>query len=190
MRFLALFLFIAGCAPEPSKEDTCEPHGHLHRSAKDGDWCHCFEGYQPSKSGLFCEVDPTFTPPGPFTFGEATERACWHASNGPFEVGTVLSKFKTVYTVKLSPIENGQYRGTANATAWKTGRFALFVSAEVPVSVKEGIVNVPSKLSSAVAACDEWKRQEGFEWVSRVNYNIDLGPAPFSEVQVMLEEVP
>lgn len=190
MRLLSLLLLVMSCTPAPSNEDTCEPNGHIHRSAQEGDWCHCSEGYKPSESGLFCEVDPTFAPPGPFTFGQAPERACWHILNGPFEVGSNLSKFKTVYTVKLALAENGQYRGQVSMKAWKTGRFALFLSEPMPVVLKEGVINVPSKLSETPSACSEWKRQEGYELVSRVSYTLELGPSPRPEIKLMLEEVP
>lgn len=140
-----------------------------------------------------CMVDPSYVPPGPFEFGNSTDNACWHAVNGPFESisapNTALSRVKTVYTVELPGGSEGTYSGSVKFRAWKTGRFALFVGANVPAKLSEGIFEVDIARQGPVDVCTQFSQQFGYELVSKVEYTIQLGPAPSAQVRLMMDEV-
>ena len=65
--------------------DPCVPGGHVHREPA-GDWCHCDRGFRATTAQLGCEPDPNFTGATTVDFTGTAERACWHASNGPYRV--------------------------------------------------------------------------------------------------------
>jgi hypothetical protein len=185
---LTLTWFLAACGAPAPKQDPCEPNGHVHRSATEGDFCHCFEGYVAT--GISCEEDPNYAPLGPFAFGTSTATACWHAQNGPFDKGSgKLTSFKTVYTVKLEPSSADTFTGSVTFQAWKTGRFGVFLGPDVPVALFENLLPVKVEAQSAIETCTELKSQYGYSLLSKVDYRLEFGPTPHSQVQLMVDEV-
>jgi hypothetical protein len=185
-------------AEEPTpqqQEDPCAPHGHIHREPT-GDWCHCDRGYLAATEGLACLVDPDYTPRDEFDFGDDGVHACWHVDNGPYSSVTAsadrqprVDAFHTLYTVTLRPVE-GQYTGTFQFKAFATGDFIVYLSQQVPLTVREGERVVPIAAEKPTTACAGLQHMVGLELTNRVTYTITLGPTPLQQLRMVTEYLP
>lgn len=177
------------------QEDPCAPHGHIHREPT-GDWCHCDRGYLAAAEGLACEVDPNYTPRDEFDFGDEGEHACWHVDNGPY--GTVTASesrtpsvdaFHTLYTVKLRPVGE-QYTGTFQFKAFATGDFIVYLSQQVPLTVREADQVVSPVGEKATTTCEGLRHMVGLELTDKVTYTFTLGPTSLQQLRMVTEHLP
>lgn len=188
---------LMACGPKaPVSGDPCEPGGHIHREPG-GDWCHCDRGFRAPPQGLSCEVDPSFTGRTTIDLGASDERACWHATRGPFETqtdGGRAEQFLTFYTVELSPRSDGLRSATASHRAAVSSPHVLTVSRGVNVTVHEtlpggGSKEVPALVTRATSFCPELSQQYGFELVGRVDYRLEFGPSAQTQARFVLDQV-
>lgn len=198
MRGLAFAALVAACggAPSPLSGDPCEPGGHVHREAG-GDWCHCDRGFKAGITGLTCEVDPNFTGRTTVELGTTDERACWHATRGPFATpddGSRVDQFLTHYTVALATRGDGLRGATAHYRAAVSAPHVLTLSRGVNVVVQEVLPSGSSKevgvlVTRATTACAALSQQFGFELVNRVEYRFEFGPSTQEQVGFVLDQV-
>jgi hypothetical protein len=198
MKRLLLPMVLVGCGavPQPVAGDPCEPGGHIHREPG-GDWCHCDRGFKAADQGLDCVVDPNFTGRTTVELGTTDERACWHASRGPFASqadGARVDQFLTHYTVGLTARSDGLRAASASYRAAVSAPHVLSVSRGVNVTVHEllpsgGSKEVPVLVTRATSFCTELSQQYGFELVNRVEYRFDFGPSQQEKVSFVLDQV-
>jgi hypothetical protein len=191
-------LLVASCGapPGPMKGDPCDPGGHIHRDPA-GDWCHCDRGFKAALQGLACEVDPNFTGRTTLDLGNTDERACWHASRGPFAMqtdGSRIDQFLTFYTLDLPARSDGLHTASASYRAAVSAPHVLSVNRSVNVTVHEvlptgGAKEVPVLVTRATTFCSELTQQYGFELVSRVEYRFDFGPSQQAQARFVLDQV-
>lgn len=192
---LAVLLAACGSAPPPAS-DPCAPGGHVHREGS-GDWCHCDRGFRATTSGLGCEVDPNFTGRTTFELGTSDERACWHATRGPFETGADgarIDQFLTHYTVALSTRADGLREATTSYRAAVTAPHVLTLSRGVNVKILEVLPDgksneVPVLVTRATTTCMQLSQQFAFELVNRAEYRFLFGPSAQGQVGFVLDQV-
>ncbi len=176
--------------------DPCVPGGHVHREPA-GDWCHCDRGSRATTAQLGCEPDPNFTGATTVDFTGTAERACWHASNGPFRAVVEDGRaddFLTHFTLGLESPDGGTLReASVRYRAALTSAHVATLSRGVNFSVDEvlpsgGLQRVPILVTEVTTLCPELSQQFGFELVSGAEYRFRFGPSLAPEVGFVVDQ--
>jgi hypothetical protein len=188
---------VGGLVDAGAGGDPCAPAGHVHRDPT-GDWCHCDRGHVASEVGLGCEVDPDFTGNITIDLAGTAERACWHASAGPFATATDdggANAFLTLYTLDLAPEgDRGLRSANVRYVAAVGGAHVATLSADVTLTVRElrpdgTETAVPVLVTQVTNVCPRFAQQFGFELTKGVAYRLVFGPSLAPQVDFLVDQV-
>jgi hypothetical protein len=198
---LVLGAVLSACGLFPPEEgergDPCEPHGHIHRDPRKGDWCHCGRGYLARESPLACVRDPNYDPSKGFTFGDEGMSACWRLGNTePVTVAAsapgapTINRFDTVYRIEL-PAGQGEASRTVTYDSAGTGDFVIHLGKAVPLTVvEEGKGPLTPLAQKEATVCEGFRHMVGLEFAEGVRYSLTVGPTAESEIHLLIEQLP